>query len=89
MQDLLLLSWASKTQTSYNSHIRKWLKYCTKEGILDPYMDSYDQKCNFYPTFSMRQKESMGQLQLHTLPFQLFCQKLMGKHLGRMTALAG
>ena len=31
-------------QTNYNSHIRKSLKYCTKEGISDPYMASYDQK---------------------------------------------
>ena len=34
---------------------------------------------HFCPTCFMRKKESMGQLQLHALPFQLFCQKNNGQ----------
>ena len=81
VQDLLLASWAPKTQTKYNSNIRK--RYQIHICLL------MIRQCHSYPTWSMRKKESTGQLQLHALSFQLFHQKLMGKHLGRMTALAG
>ena len=67
VQNLLLASWAPKTQANDNSYIRKWLKYCFTKGVSDP-LYSFRQ-CHFCPTCSMRKKESMGQLQLHTLPF--------------------
>ena len=76
VQDLLLASWAPKTQTKYNSNIRK--RYQIHIWLL------MIRQCLFYPTWPMRKKESTGQLQLHALSFQLFHQKLMGKNLGRM-----
>ena len=47
VQDVISASWAPKTHANYNSYIRKWLKYCSMEGISDPYMAAYDRAMPF------------------------------------------
>ena len=84
------MSLAFTTQTKYNSYIRKWLKYCTKEGISDPYMASYDQAMSFLSNMFYEEKGKYGSsTAVARSALSAILQKLMGKHLGRMTALAG
>ena len=47
VQDVISASSAPKTHANYNSYIRKWLKYCSMEGISDPYMAAYDRAMPF------------------------------------------
>ena len=84
------MSWALTTQTKYNSYIRKWLKYCTKEEISDPYMASYDQAMSFLSNMFYEEKGKYGSsTAVARSALSAILQKLMGKHLGRMTTLAG
>ena len=89
VQDLLLGSWVPKTQTNYNSYIRKWLKYCIKEGMSDPYMASYDRAISFLSNMFYDEKGKHRTIAVARSSLSAILQKLMGKHLGRMTALAG
>ena len=43
----MLASWAKNTQSSYQTYINKWLDFCTKNDISDPYMPNYDNAMLF------------------------------------------
>ena len=60
VQDLLLASWAPKTQANYNTYISKWLKYCSTEGISDQYMASYYQAMSFLSSMFYEEKGKYG-----------------------------
>ena len=58
--NLLWASWAPKTQTNYNTYVRKWLKCCTEEGISDPNMASCDQAMSFLSSMVYWKKGKYG-----------------------------
>ena len=88
MQDLLLASWALKARSNYNSYIKKWVEYCNKIGISEPYKVSYDQAMPFLSNVFYENKGSTVQLLLYVLRCLQSFQKLMDKHLGRVGVLA-
>ena len=79
VQDLHLASWAPKTQTDYNSHIRKWIKYCTKEGLLDPYMASYDQAMPFLSNLFYEEKGKYETSAIARSAFSAILPKINGQ----------
>ena len=84
MTDLLLASRAHKTKTNYNFYIKNRILHWGRH-IRSIYGFLWPENVNFYPTCSMRKKESMVQLQLHTLPFQLFCPLSYSAKINRQT----
>ena len=49
-KDLLLASWRSRTFQAYDSHLRKWLSWCTKQGC-DPISGLISDVANFWLTY--------------------------------------
>ena len=74
VQDLLLASWAPKTQTKYNSNIRK--RYQIHIWLL------MIRQCLFYPTWPMRKKESTGKLNFARFVLSAFPPEINGKKFG-------
>ena len=78
-QDLLLASWAPKTQTSYNFCTRKWLRYCTKEGISGPYMASYDQAISFLSKIFNEERGKYGIIAVACSALSVILPKINGE----------
>ena len=83
MQDLHLAYWAPKTQTDYNSHIRKWIKYCSKEGISDPYMASYDQAMSFLSNMFYEEKREYETIAAARSALSAILPKINGQIFGK------
>jgi len=45
-KELFLSSWRSKTSRSHDSHFKKWLGWCTKQGC-DPILGPVSDEANF------------------------------------------
>jgi len=55
-------SWAKNTKTSYNLYLRKWLTFCKKENIKEPYKASFRQGMNFLSFLFYEEKASYGHI---------------------------
>ena len=57
-RDLLLASWRTKSNKTYDSHFKKWLCWCSAIGGSDPVSGPLSEVANFWQT-SMRRDISL------------------------------
>ena len=79
MQDLLLASWAPKTQANY----QKWLKYCSTKGISDPHMASYDQAISFLSNMFYEEKGKYGTIAVTRSALSAILPKINAQTFGK------
>jgi len=56
----LLASWALKTQTSYNAHLKKWFSYCKSRNIKNPYDASFKEAAEFLSYLFYQEQQKHG-----------------------------
>ena len=78
-----MVSWAPKTQVNYNSYIRKWLKYCSKVGISDPYMASYAQAMSLLSNIFYEEKGKYGAIEVARSALAAILPKINGQTFGK------
>ena len=82
VQNLLLASWAPKTQASYNTYIKKWLPYCQENNISDPYQATYSDAINFLSYLFHEGKYQYGSIAAARSALSAILPKQDGKTFG-------
>ena len=78
----MILSWAPKTQSSYNTYIKKWVAYCKSIKILDPYIASYLKAMSFLAHLFHKEDPKYGAIAVSRSALSTILPKIGGKAFG-------
>ena len=79
----MISSWASKTQSSYNTYIKKWLACCKSNKILDPYTATYQEVMSFLAHLFHKEDQKYGAIAVARSALSAILPEIEGKTFGQ------
>ena len=83
VQALMILSWAPKTQSSYNTYIKRWVAYFKSNKILDPYTATYQEGVSFFAHLFNKEGQKYGAMAVARSALSAILPTIGGKTFGQ------